>query len=147
MKKDSTIRINGTTSEPTYHRAKEERRTMRATREITNTEDILDTRDILERINYLDETEDAAQQEELQTLQALIEEVRQVSGEEPEYGATLIRDSYFVDYARELAEDGGLLDPSLGWRFMFIGWAAAAEHLKLDYSPVDFDGETYWVQM
>jgi hypothetical protein len=147
MKKVSTIRINGTTSELTYHRANEERRIMRATREITNTEDILDTRDTLERINYLENTEDAAEQEELQTLQALIEEARQVSGEAPEYGAALIRDSYFIAYAQELAEDGGTISPPLEWPFMFIDWAAAAEHLKLDYCPVDFDGVTYWVQM
>jgi hypothetical protein len=139
-------------STPIYHSVqhgetnKKEMREMMP-RQVTNREDILDTRDILERINYLEDTEDAAEQEELQTLQVLIEEVRQVSGEEPEYGATLIRDTYFVDYARELAEDGGLLDPSLGWPFMHIDWAAAAEHLKMDYSPVDFDGVTYWVQM
>lgn len=122
---------------------------MIATNPISNTEDILDTRDILERINWLetDETElDELETEELEALRKLIEEVRQYSGEEPEYGAGLIRDTYFTEYAQELAEDIGAISKDLQWPLMHIDWEAAADALKMDYSPVDFDGVEYWVR-
>jgi hypothetical protein len=114
--------------------------------EITNNEDILDTRDLLERIDYLEGTEDEEEQEELSVLQALIEEVRQYSGEAPEDGATLIRDTYFEEYAMQLAEENGAISPHLEWPLTHIDWESAAQELQNDYSSVDFDGVTYWVR-
>jgi hypothetical protein len=126
----------------------EEGTMMAATNPISNTEDYVDTRDILERIDYLELDEDELEEEaeELETLRKLIDEVRQYSGEEPEHGALLIRDTSFMDYAQELAEDIGAIGQNLQWPLMYIDWEAAADALKMDYSPVDFDGVEYWVR-
>ena len=56
---------------------------------------------------------------------------------------TLIKDSYFVAYAEELACDVGLIKDPLHWPFDCIDWGAAADELQGDYSSVDFAGETY----
>ena len=57
-----------------------------------------------------------------------------------------VRDSYFVKYAQELADDlcaarGALVR----WPFTCIDWQEAADELQQDYYDVDFDGVTYWV--
>ncbi len=72
---------------------------------ISNSDDIIDSRDVIERIAYLhaDET-DEAEQEELDTLLALQEDAEGYA-EDWQHGVTLIRDSYFRDYAIELADD------------------------------------------
>ena len=59
--------------------------------------------------------------------------------------AYFIRDSYFVQYARELADD---LCAARGvrWPFTCIDWREAADELQQDYYDVDFDGVTYWVE-
>jgi hypothetical protein len=62
------------------------------------------------------------------------------------YGETLIRDSYFEDYARELADDIGSIKEDASWPNNFIDWEAASEALKQDYTGVEFDGVTYWVR-
>jgi hypothetical protein len=122
---------------------------MRITERITNTEDTLDTRDILERISWLDENEtelDEDAVEELAVLQKLIEEVSYNTDEEPEYGIQLIRDTYFTDYAQELAENIGAISRSFDWPLCHIDWEAAADALKMDYTSIDFDGVGYWVR-
>jgi antirestriction protein len=62
------------------------------------------------------------------------------------HGETLIRDSYFEDYARELAEDCGMLKDNESWPYTCIDWEKAARELQYDYSAVDFDGVTYWIR-
>lgn len=57
----------------------------------------------------------------------------------------LIRDSYFRDYAEELAEDIGAIPENRSWPMFNIDWDAAAKELQMDYSAVDFDGVTYWI--
>lgn len=111
---------------------------------ITNNDDIIDSRDIIERIEELESgcDEDAA---ELLTLQKLAEEASDYC-EEWIYGATLVRDSYFVDYARELADDIGAINSDNHWPLYCIDWDQAARDLKMDYTPVNFDGVTYWVR-
>lgn len=69
----------------------------------------------------------------------------QVNGPEWDSGATLIRDSYFEEYARQYAEDifsSELRDSQ--WPFNHIAWDDAADELRIDYTSVDFAGETYW---
>lgn len=58
-------------------------------------------------------------------------------------GETLIRESYFVEYAQELANDIGSLPPDAAWPLTHIDWQAAADELKTDYMEVDFDGVPY----
>lgn len=62
------------------------------------------------------------------------------------YGEALIRDSYFEDYARDLACDIGAVDVNADWPACHIDWEAAADALKMDYTCIDFDGEDYWIR-
>ena len=62
------------------------------------------------------------------------------------YGETLIRDSYFEDYARELAEGCGMVKDDVTWPNNCIDWEKAADMLKQDYMSVDFGDETYWIR-
>jgi hypothetical protein len=63
------------------------------------------------------------------------------------HGATLIRDNYFESYAQEQAEDlHGDKVRHAQWPFNCIDWEQAANELQQDYTAVEFDGVTYWVQ-
>lgn len=61
-------------------------------------------------------------------------------------GETLIRDSYFEDYARELAEDIGAIPDDAKWPCNCIDWEKAARELQMDYTSAEFDGVTYWAR-
>lgn len=124
------------------------------TRTISNTDDVIDSRDVIARIAELEELVPPADESdgtdnedrlELATLVALQDEAE---GYAPDwkYGATLIRDSYFEDYAREFAEDIGAINKDASWPNTHIDWDAAANALQQDYTSVEFDGVTYWVR-
>jgi hypothetical protein len=139
-------------------------------REISNLDDIIDSRDVIARIEALEsDVEILAEMRERETLteeeqgelRDLAETVEDNAGElailralaeegngvgDWEFGATLIRDSYFVDYAQELAEDIGALPADAGWPAYCIDWERAARDLQMDYTSVDYDGVTYWVR-
>lgn len=91
----------------------------------------------------LDDLEDKI--EELNALRALAEEAEGYAVDW-KYGATLIRESYFEQYAEELAEGIGVIPRDLQWPFTCIDWAEAGEQLKQDYAEVSFDGVTYYVR-
>lgn len=137
-----------------------------ATREISNSDDIIDSREVIARIDELkaewtettegDDPDDYALSEEdwsvglgddgaaeIVALLALTEEGQ--SSPDWQYGETLIRDTYFVEYAQQLAEDIGAVDPNAGWPNGYIDWDRAAEALQMDYTLIDFDGVTYWI--
>ena len=89
---------------------------------------------------------DANESAELTALEKLAE---QASGyaSDWEHGETLIRDSYFQDYAQQLAEDlygDGIRSAS--WPLNCIDWEQAARELRSDYTAVDFDSLTYWIR-
>ncbi len=81
---------------------------------------------------------------ELEALKAFAEEAE---GYAPDwrYGAALVRDSYFEDYARELLEDIGDIPRDLP-HYIEIDWEATARNIRMDYTSVEFDGVTYWVR-
>lgn len=81
---------------------------------------------------------------ELDALKALVEEAEGYS-EDWRHGATLVRDSYFEDYARELLEDCGDIPRNLP-HYIEIDWEATARNIRMDYTEVDFDGVSYWVR-
>lgn len=60
------------------------------------------------------------------------------------YPVTLIRDSHFEQYARDLAEDCGMVDSNQKWPNYCIDWEYAAKELQYDYSSTHIDGITYW---
>lgn len=138
-------------------------------REISNRADVLDSRDIIARIKELederDDFTDSPQSREgldpddephtwaetfeddaaeLTALRALAEEGESLS--DWAHGETLIRDSYFEDYARELAEDIGAIGKDLPWPACHIDWEAAADALKQDYTSLEYGGVTYWAR-
>lgn len=120
-------------------------------------QDILDSRDVTNRVEELEwqqeeqKTEpesvhalDEDELEELAALKALTEDAS--SSPDWAYGEGLIADSYFEDYARELANDIGAVDANASWPGMFIDWEAAADALKIDYFSVELDGVTFWIR-
>jgi hypothetical protein len=109
----------------------------------SNSDDYIDSRDVIARIEELDACDslDVEELEELETLRKLADEGEGLA--DWQYGETLIRDSYFVDYARDLAEDIGAIDRD-AWPLGYIDWDAAANALLMDYTSIEFDGVTYW---
>ena len=110
-------------------------------------QDVLDSRDVIARIEELEDDEERGMQEEgeLFTLQQFANES---AGYAPDWhhGETLIADSYFEEYARQLADDIGAVDSDASWPASYIDWKAAAEALQMDYTAVELDGMTFWTR-
>lgn len=112
----------------------------------------IDSRDVIKRIEELhgeldDQPEDARDEdaaEELAELDALAEEAEGCA--DWKYGETLIHDSYFEQYAEQLAEDIGAINRDAEWPLNHIDWEAAAKALQQDYTSVSFGDETYWIR-
>ena len=120
---------------------------------ITKYEDIIDSRDVTERIEKLRELiveyknekyDTKEEEEELALLEKLEEDGKFNFGDEWEFGVTLIRYSYFEDYAREFAEDIGAIKDDLQWPATCIDWEQAAGELQYDYTEITFDDIEYW---
>lgn len=139
----------------------------------SNTDDVIDSRDVIARIeeleselqdeyeaeseepaNTFEEWVDAAAANDTHTLQDAAEELKTLKsladqGEgygDWEHGETLIRESYFQDYAQELAEDCGMIPKDIAWPCTCIDWEQACRELKMDYTEVDFDGVSYFMR-
>lgn len=99
------------------------------------------------RDEYIAEHIDINLSDERDELAALLALQEEAEGYAPDwtYGATLIRDSYFVDYTQELLQDIGDLPKDLPG-YLVIDWEATARNIQYDYTGVDFDGVTYWVR-
>jgi hypothetical protein len=132
------------------------------TKEITNSEDVIDVRDVIARVEHLEqlrqpgavdldddnETDQDTLFAELSALESLLDELRGNGGDhewrDAWYPVTLIRESYFKEYAQELADDIGAIDRNAGWPSAYIDWDAASDALLIDYSAVIFDGVEYY---
>jgi len=140
---------------------------------ISNYDDIIDSRDIIERIEELQDqfstcphcgeglpTCDGTQtycpdceqdtefdSEEVAELAALVALQEETEGYAPDWhhGATLIRESYFTDYAMEMLADIGDLPHEIP-HYIVIDEEATAENIKVDYTEVEFDGVSYLVR-
>ena len=133
---------------------------------ISNCDNIIDSRDVIARIEEL-ETEQAALVEQLSNgeitesemvafdkvegaeLDSLRELAEQAEGYSPDwqYGATLIIESYFVEYCQQLVEDMGDIPSNLpSYLADNIDWEGVANDLSVDYTQVEFDGVTYYVR-
>lgn len=122
---------------------------------ITNDVNIIDSRDVIGRIVELECYSDsgAASEDETEELVSLMKLASQCENEvaDWQYGETLVRDSYWVDYAKQLHED--ISQPlsldyngQTPWPYRHINWDDAADELQSDYFDVDFDGVTYWTR-
>lgn len=133
-------------------------------------DDILDVRDLIERFEELEaerdeygadaEDEDSSgdpegwaltypeDAAELALLAELLDDLKGYGGDHQwkgdGYPVMLIRDSYFKEYAMELADNIGAIDHNAGWPANCIDWDQAARELRTDYSEVDIDGHTYY---
>ena len=119
-------------------------------------DDLIDSRDVISAIKELDQLiADAIKAEEIEysnehpeyddliALQSLQDEAE--SSLDWQYGERLIRDSYFTDYAEQIAND--LVSGDFNqWPLTLIDWEAAAEKLKMDYYSVDYGGFEYWIR-
>lgn len=136
---------------------------------IDNNDDMIDSRDVIDRIaemeseavsRYANGREDLSygelanldhcaylDEDEAAELRALRELAEQGEGlADWQHGETLIRDSYFTEYAQELAEDIGAVKSDAGWPAYCIDWERAARDLQMDYTSLEFDGVTYWAR-
>lgn len=77
--------------------------------------------------------------DELETLESEIADFM--------HGETMILERDFEDYAREMAEDIGAME-GVGdkWPCTCIDWEQAAEELAMDYTTVEYQGDTYLVR-
>jgi DNA repair exonuclease SbcCD ATPase subunit len=88
----------------------------------------------------LDDAESNFTQDERQELAELEELESEVS--EWCWGATLIPESDFTDYCRELLVDRDDLPSDLP-SYVVIDWEATADNLRADYSEGEYNGTTY----
>lgn len=75
---------------------------------------------------------------ELEELESEISDFR--------HGETMIAESDFEEYARELAEEIGAIPDDSKWPCTCIDWEKAAEELKQDYTSVSYQGEDWLVR-
>ena len=129
--------------------------------EISNSQDVIDSRDVIARIAELEEERtdiegqpdstdtlaawDEDYGDELKGLVALAEEAEGYAADW-KYGETLIRDSYFTEYAEQLADDLGCIPVNAAWPMSCIDWDEAARQLQQDYTQVSFGGVDYWIR-
>lgn len=109
--------------------------------------DVIDSRDIIERIDDLEARDDLDEYEtvELADLLAFAAEAEGYISDW-KYGESLIRDSYFVEYAQELADDIGAVSKDASWPNSYIDWDAAAEALQQDFTSIELRGVTFWAR-
>ena len=119
--------------------------------------DVIDTREIIERFEELESEYDAfdtpeeiknwSDLEEFTILQTTLEELNGNGGDEQWrgdwYPITLIAESYFTEYAKEMLEDCGTIPSDLPW-YVAVDWEETADNLKVDYAEIEIGGTTYF---
>lgn len=123
--------------------------------------DMLDLRDLGKELNDLLELQreclepggESFSEDNLNRLEALLTLAAdlQCPADELEHydEPCLITDSYFEEYARELADDCMSKEDRQRmekWPFDCIDWKEAADELKMDYTSVSFDGQDWWIR-
>lgn len=86
--------------------------------------------------------------EELAMLEDILLELAGYGGDEEfegdRYPAQLIADSYFQEYAQNLAEECGMVDTDARWPMTCIDWEQAARELQMDYNYIQIHDSSYW---
>lgn len=113
---------------------------------INSYEDVIDVRDVIDEYEGI--REDADEQDRANELATLLADLRGYGGDHQWEGAwypvTLIRDSYFITYAQELADEIGAINSEMRWPATCIDWDQAARELQIDYTSVEYNGTIYW---
>lgn len=114
----------------------------------------MDSRDLQERIEELEELflndegqiDDDLYQDlsnsEREEYEELLNLKEECEGYGWEHGIYFIKEYEFYDYCKELAHDCGMVDENSPLS-NFIDWNSWANACEMDYSSVDFEGETY----
>lgn len=92
-----------------------------------------------EEFNWAWETEIGSDAMELKNLI----ELKDQFGSEWIDGITLVLDSDFQEFAEDEADQLGLVE-NKQWPYCCIDWEKAANRLQMDYSSVEYEGQTYW---
>jgi len=110
-------------------------------------DDIVDLRDVLDKyrevtsVPYKElDDEDRAFIRMFEQLEEELTSVEDYAYNEP----TLIKDTYFTDYAIEFADSVYGINDSMDWPFNRIDWDAAADDLKMDYIEFEIGPYTYY---
>ena len=129
--------------------------------------DVIDVRDIIVRVLELRDERDERDEynekmgspdawdgvpdgepDELNMLEDILSELAGYGGDEEFegdwYPIELVADSYFQEYAQNLAEDCGMVDTNARWPVNCIDWEQAARELQMDYSCIIIYDTTYW---
>lgn len=113
--------------------------------------DVFDIREVIARYEELEPEEygrDADDDSEFAAIHEFLDEVKGYGGDEQWrgdwYPVSFIRESYFEEYAQELAEDIGAVNKNATWPNNHIDWEAAAKDLLQGYSSVEISGVTYY---
>ena len=61
------------------------------------------------------------------------------------YGETVIATHYFTEYAQDMLKDTGELPREIPG-YVAIDWEQTAANLKVDYTEIEYDGDTYLVR-
>lgn len=105
--------------------------------------------DVIQRLNDLELVADEISEDEAEEL-AVLREINSIGEdyvEDWQYGAELIRYSYFTEYAQDLAYEIGAVDNvRAAWPLNCIDWEQAAEELLWDYTSVDINGVVYYAR-
>ena len=109
---------------------------------------LAELRDIEEGTHYAWQDAVGFDPDEIDELIDLLEfaEAGKYTAADWEHGATLVRDSYFKEYAQELAEEIGAINSDARWPNDCIDWDQAADQLKADYSTIEVGGHTYYAR-
>jgi hypothetical protein len=124
--------------------------------EISGSDNIIEGRAVRERIEYLESERDDVEADTYDTPEehdaALadwdeefgdeLKKLRELDGDIGR-DTTLINDTYFEDYARQLHADINGSDKEDTWPYSCIDWTAAADALKQDYTTLEWDGGTF----
>lgn len=125
--------------------------------------DVIDVRDIIARVLELHDERDEynekmgspdawdgvpdGEPEELVMLEGILSELAGYGGDEKFdgdwYPLGLVADSYFQEYAQNLAEEEQV-DTNARWPMDCIDWEQAALELQMDYSYILIHDSTYW---
>lgn len=112
---------------------------------INNLDDLIGSLDVMDAINELENMENLSYGDEV-----LLGELKDLAYEcdglaDWKYGETLIRASYWADYAQEMLEDCGDIPKDLPW-YISIDWEKTADNLLVDYTEVSFGGIPYYIR-
>lgn len=122
--------------------------------------DIIDVRDIIARVEELEGagygmpiSGNTGLMAEFSALQAILDDLKGYGGDEQWrgdwYPVTLVCDSHFRAYAEQLADECGYTDEAArdsekNPLLAYIDWEAWSRDVRMDYTPVDINGRTYW---